>query len=152
MSLERYWDDYRVGEVLHTSGRTITDADIRLFIGATDATHPGHVDTEYCKRHPFGRPVSQGTLTLGVVDGLVVKDVVPTHLMVGHYGYDKIRFTKPVYPGDTVSMEAEVADKRTRDDQFGVVVFDYRVRNQHGELVAVVRDLQLIERRSGPPG
>jgi acyl dehydratase len=148
MSLEQYWDDYEVGHVFQTSGRTITDADIRLFIGATDAINPAHTDVEFAKTHPFGKPVAQGTLTIGVVDGLVVKDLVPGRLKIAHYGYDKIRFLRPVFPGDTVSMRATVVEKRPREDGFGIVVFDYDVMNQRGEIVAAIRDLQMIERRS----
>ncbi len=145
--MERYWEDYVVGEVLTTTGRTLSDADIRLFIGATDATHPAHVDAEYSKQHPFGAIVVQGALTVGVVDGLVVKSLVGSRVQIGHYGYDRIRFLQPVRVGDTISMVATVAEMRERNERFGLVVFDYDVRNQHGATVAVIRDIQMIERR-----
>jgi acyl dehydratase len=146
--MERYWEDYSLGDEFTTAGRTVTDADIRLFIGATDATHPAHVDVEYAKKHPFGSVVVQGALTIGVVDGLVVKHLVGMQVQVGHYGYDRIRFLAPVRVGDTVSMVVKVAEKRERNERFGLVVFDYDVRNQHGTTVAVIRDIQMIERRA----
>ncbi len=145
--MERYWEDYAIGEEFTTSGRTMTDADIRLFIGATDATHPAHVDAEYSKKHPFGTIVVQGALTVGVVDGLVVKHLVGSKVQIGHYGYDRIRFLSPVRVGDTVSMVAKVAEKRERNERFGLVVFDYDVRNQDGTTVAVIRDIQMVERK-----
>jgi acyl dehydratase len=144
---EKYWDDYEVGDEIRTLGRTLMDADIRLFIGATDATHPAHVDAEYCRSHPFQRIVVPGALTLGVIDGLVVRYVVPRMLKIAHYGYDRIRFLGPVYPGDTISMTATVVEKRERNTEFGIVVFDYDVRNQDGQTVVALRDLQMIERR-----
>ena len=48
----KYYEDYEIGEKQVTSSRTMTEADIRLFIGCSDNTHPVHVDEEYCKRHP----------------------------------------------------------------------------------------------------
>ncbi len=46
----KYFEDYQIGEVQISSGRTMTEADIRLFIGCSDNTHPVHVDAEYCKK------------------------------------------------------------------------------------------------------
>jgi acyl dehydratase len=151
MSLEHYWDDYEVGERFTTLGRTLTNADIRMFIGATDASHPAHVDAEYCKRHPFGKMTVPGALTIGVVDGIVVRYLVPAGLKLAHYGYDKIRFLKPVYPGDTLSLRAEVIGKREKNDEFGLVFFRYDVLNQDGDVVMVVDDVQMVERRSAGP-
>jgi acyl dehydratase len=144
--MERYWEEYVVGEEFTTTGRTMTDADIRMFIGATDATHPAHVDAEYAKKHAFGSIVVQGALTVGVVDGLVVKHLVGQKVQIGHYGYDRIRFLSPVRVGDTISMVARVVEKRERNERFGLVIFDYDVRNQDGTTVAAIRDIQMVER------
>lgn len=148
MGRHNYWDDYEIGQVIETTGRTITHADIRLFIGATDATHPAHVDEEYAKAHPFGRVVAPGSLVIGVVDGFVVKDLVPSALKVAHYGYDRVRFLAPVFVGDTLRMSATVRSKRDRSDEFGLIEFTYDVKNQEGNTVAAIEDLQLVERRT----
>lgn len=147
MALERYWEDYAIGETFRTGGRTIVDADIRLFIGATDATHPAHVDVQYSEAHPFGRPVAQGSLIVGVVDGLVSRYLVPQVAKLAHYGYDRIRFIKPVFPGDTISLSATVADKKPKTNGFGVVTMTYDVLNQRDDVVAVFTDLQYVEMR-----
>jgi acyl dehydratase len=144
--MERYWEEYEIGERWATSGRTLSDADIKLFIGATDATHPAHVDAEYAKKHPFGAIVIPGSLTVGVVDGLVVQNLVGRKIQIGHYGYDRVRFLAPVFLGDTISVRAEVVEKRERNAQFGLVVFDLAVMNQHDKQVAAIRDIQMIER------
>ncbi|PWA06059.1 dehydratase [Pueribacillus theae] len=147
MGVDRYWDDYNVGEIFTTTGRTVTDSDIRMFFGATDASHPAHVDAEYCKQHPFGKIVVPGALTIGIVDGFVLRDVVSQRLKIAHYGYDKIRFLRPVCPGDTIFLEVKVLDKKERNEEFGVVTFEYKVKNQKNESVAIIHDLQMIEKR-----
>lgn len=146
--MEKYWEDYKLGERFETTGRTMTDSDIRMFIGATDATHPAHIDEVYAAAHPFGKVVVQGTLTVGVVDGFAVKHLVGQKVRIGHYGYDKIRFLAPVFTGDTLMMRAEVVELRERNDEFGLVTFDYTVTKQDGSTVAVVRDIQMVERKS----
>lgn len=50
----KYFEDYTIGQKQTTSGRTMTEADIRLFIGCSDNTHPVHVDAQYCKGYKEG--------------------------------------------------------------------------------------------------
>ncbi|HLI16185.1 MAG TPA: MaoC/PaaZ C-terminal domain-containing protein [Acidimicrobiales bacterium] len=149
--MQGYWDDFVVGDQFLSTGRTIVDADIRLFIGATDATHPAHVDAVYASKHPFGRIAAPGALVVGVVDGFVVKSLVPAHLKIAHYGYDRVRFLAPVLVGDTIKIKATVMAKKERNEQFGLVYFHYDVFNQDEKTVAVIEDIQMIERRPPDP-
>lgn len=72
----KYYEDYEIGEKQVTSSRTMTEADIRLFIGCSDNTHPVHVDEEYCKRHPAIKGcIVHGVLTLGVADGFMAREI-----------------------------------------------------------------------------
>ena len=141
-----YWENYTVGDEFLSSGRTVTDADIRLFIGATNATHPAHLDAEYAKSHPFGRIAAQGSLLIGIVDGFAVVCTGALQSNVMHYGYDKIRFLKPVFVGDTVRLQGSVGEVRERGEEFGLVYFDYKILNQDDELVCVMRDIAMFER------
>jgi acyl dehydratase len=63
-----------------------------------------------------------------------------------HYGYDKIRFLKPVFVGDTVRLQGSVGEVRERGEEFGLVYFDYKILNQDDELVCVMRDIAMFER------
>lgn len=144
----KYFEDYQVGEVQITSGRTMTEADIRLFIGCSDNTHPVHVDAEYCKKFPaIGRPIVQGVLTLGVADAFMAKEVSPTKVSSVHYGHEKVRYIRPVYPGDTIHCRFEVTDKQIKNDEFGVVTWDVLVINQKDEPVLFHVDKQYIGRK-----
>ena len=145
----KYYEDYVVGEKQVTSSRTMTEADIRLFIGCSDNTHPVHVDEEYCKRHPAIKGcIVQGVLTLGVADGFMAREIGPSKVPTVHYGHDKVRYIKPVYPGDSIHCETEVIDKYEKNEQFGVVTWNVNVINQHGETVLFHVDKQYIGRRS----
>lgn len=144
----KYFEDFKVGEKQITSGRTMTEADIRLFIGCSDNTHPVHVDAEYCEKHPSVEGcIIQGVLTLGVADGFMAKEISPTKVPSIHYGHDKVRYLKPVYPGDTIHCETEVIDTYVKNDVFGVVTWNVYVYNQKGEPVLFHIDKQYIGRR-----
>ena len=144
----KYFEDFEVGEEYVSSGRTMTDADIRLFIGCSDNTHPIHVDTEYCRKFPaIGRPAVQGVLTLGVADGFMAREVLPTKVSSAHYGHEKVRYVRPVYPGDTVRCEFKITDKAVKNDEFGLVQWDVTVKNQNGEVVLFHVDKQYIGRK-----
>ncbi|MFK9094342.1 MaoC family dehydratase [Bacillus salipaludis] len=147
MLINKYYEDYTVGEEVITSGRTLTHADIRLFNGATDASHPAHVDAEYSKEHPFGKIVVPGALIIGVIDGFVVQNLFTRKTKIAHYGYDKIRFLSPVTPGDTIYMIAKVIEKRDKNEGFGIIKFEFDVKNQEQKTVAIVHDLQMVEKK-----
>ena len=132
----KYYEDYEIGEKQVTSSRTMTEADIRLFIGCSDNTHPA---IKGC--------IVQGVLTLGVADGFMAREIGPSKVPTVHYGHDKVRYIKPVYPGDSIHCETEVIDKYEKNEQFGVVTWNVNVVNQNNEVVLFHIDKQYIGRR-----
>ena len=144
----KYFEDYEIGEKQITSARTMTEADIRLFIGCSDNTHPNHVDAEFCKNNPTtGRCVVQGVLTLGVADGFMAREIAPTKVPTVHYGHDKVRYIRPVFPGDTIHCETEVIEKSDKNDDFGVVTWNTWVKNQNDEVVLFHVDKLYVGKR-----
>lgn len=142
----KFYEEYQIGEKQVTSGRTMTDSDIRMFIGCSGSTHRLHIDQEYCKRHPLVKDncIVQGCLLLAVVDGLLSQEVTPNKGHTMHYGYDKVRFINIVYPGDTVHLETEIIDKKDKNDEFGVITWNLSLVNQRGETCLFAVDKQLI--------
>ena len=66
------------------------------------------------------------------------------------YGYDRIRFIKPVFIGDTITVTAEITEKAEhakRPDEYGFVHELVTVANQHGDTVLVLTHLYLVNRR-----
>jgi 3-hydroxybutyryl-CoA dehydratase len=143
-----HFEDYEPGQSFVSRGRTVTDADIRLFVGATNCDHPNHTDAEYCRAHPiFDRPCAQGVLVLGLLDGFLA-EVVTTKMEASlNYGHDKVRYLKPTYIDDTVHAEIEVTECVGRDEQWGVVHFDARAVNQDGETVLYESHLVMVTKR-----
>lgn len=141
-------EDFRKGQKLTSRGRTMTEADIRLFIGATGSDHPIHTDEEHCRTHPILDQVCvQGLLSLSVLDGLLADALTKRMPVVMNYGHDKVRYLAPVHCKDTIHAEFEIADCRQRDDDYGTVAIDCVLKNQRGEAVLFDRHLLLVGTR-----
>jgi acyl dehydratase len=148
MSEIKYFEDFRLDESYTSRGRTITDADIRLFIGATGDEHPNHVDAEYCRSHPIlERPCAQGVLVLSVVDAFIAEEITRKSALCLNYGHDRIRYLRPVYPGDTLHAEIRVTACETKSDEWGLVTLEAHARDQAGNLVLVNVNKLLLQRK-----
>ena len=146
--VEEYLEDYRVGASRETFGRTITEADIVLHAGQTGDFFPHHMDAEWCATQDFGQRIAHGTLIFSVAIGMTAKDINP-HAM--SYGYDKLRFIRPVHIGDTITVRAEITEIRDhpKRETHGFAVEAITVTNQRGETVLVCEHLYLVARRAG---
>jgi acyl dehydratase len=143
-----YFEDLVPGTEYFSRGRTITGADIRLFIGATGDDHPHHTDAEYCKRHPvFDRPCAQGVLVLSVSDAFFASEIGLRLAFSLNYGHDRIRYLKPVYDGDTVRSQMRLMECRSRDEVWGSVTVRCHVLNQMDEIVLINHQVVLVGRR-----
>jgi acyl dehydratase len=142
---ERYFEDYAEGEERQTLGRTITETDIVIHAGQTGDFYPHHMDAEWCQTQEFGQRVAHGTLIFSVAVGMTAGDINP---LAFSYGYDRLRFVKPVFIGDTIRGKVTIAEKRThKRPEMGFVVERLEVVNQCDETVLVCDHLLLAQRR-----
>ena len=145
---DRYFEDYSVGQRFQSAGRTLTDADIRLYMGATGTDHPNHSDEEYCRAHPILEGVcAPGVLVLGYLDAFTTSTITRYMASSMHYGHDRVRYVKPVYVGDTIHAEIEVVECEARNEEWGLVKLDQRAVNQHGDTVLHNLDVLIVQRR-----
>ncbi len=156
-TVDRWLEDHRVGESRRSVGRTVTEADIVLHAGQTGDFFPHHMDAEWCATQPFGQRIAHGTLVLSLAVGMTAGDINPQAMS---YGYDRIRFLRPVHIGDTLTVTAEVvelADHRKRPAELGYVHELVTATNQRSEAVLVLTHLYLVHKRpvgavaSAPP-
>ena len=147
----RSFDEYSVGEVRETTGRTITEADIVLHAEQTGDFYPHHMDEAWCRTQPFGRRIAHGTLVLSVAVGMTAGDVNPLAMS---YGYDRVRFVRPVFLGETITVRAVIEECRDhpRRADAGIVVEGVTVMNQDGVTVLACQHLYLVERRPAGDG
>lgn len=147
--MEQHYEDYAVDSVRETLGRTITETDIVLHAGQTGDFYPHHMDAEWCKTQPFGQRIAHGTLIFSVAVGLTAGEVNPAAMT---YGYERLRFLKPVFIGDTIRVRVRIKEKRDHPKRaaHGIVVELCEVFNQSGELVLICEHLLLARKRPTP--
>jgi 3-hydroxybutyryl-CoA dehydratase len=142
-----YFDDYVVGVVTTSRGRTVTEADIVNFAGLSGDFVELHMNEEYAKRGPFGRRIAHGALIFSISTGLTVQMIPDHEAIIAFYGVDKLRFVAPVFIGDTVHVTKRVLEKQTKAGSRGVVTFETNVFNQNGEPVVVYTDRLMVKAR-----
>ncbi|MFN8636102.1 MAG: MaoC/PaaZ C-terminal domain-containing protein [Chloroflexota bacterium] len=143
----RYFEDFAVGEVLVTSRRTITEADIVSFAGLSGDFNPLHTDEVYGQSTPFGGRIAHGMLVVSVGTGLVNQTgwFVGTTLALLEITR---KFVGVVKPGDTIHLTMEVVSAResSRGDR-GIVTFSIRIVNQRDETVIEGQEVVMLRRR-----
>lgn len=142
----QFFEDYTVSSTRTSTGRTITEADIVLHAGQTGDFYPHHMDAEWCKTQDFKQRIAHGTLIFSVAVGQTAGAINPEAFS---YGYDRLRFIKPVFIGDTIKARCTVKEKRddAKRPHLGVVVELVEAINQRGETVLAAEHLLLVRRR-----
>ena len=144
-----YFDEFEIGQKFqHPITRTVTEMDNVLFTCLTHNPQPLHLDAEFASKTEFGKPLVNSLFTLGLMIGVSVGDTT-LGTTIGNLGMTDVVFPKPVFHGDTLRSETEVAAKReskSRPDN-GVVDFIHRAFNQRGELVAQCRRQALMKKK-----
>ncbi|HJU72884.1 MAG TPA: phenylacetic acid degradation bifunctional protein PaaZ [Gemmatimonadaceae bacterium] len=145
------FDELEIGETLITHRRTVTEADIVNFAAISGDHFYAHTDELAAKDSIFGKRVAHGYFVLSAAAGLFV-DPAPGPVLA-NYGLENLRFTKPVYAGDTIQVRLTCKQKTAKETPpdgvpQGVVAWDVEVTNQIGETVAVYTILTLVRREA----
>jgi len=143
-----FYDDYKLDDTFTTKGRTITEADIVAFAGLSGDFVELHMNEEFARCGPFGRRIAHGALIFSISTGLTVQMGHTNDTVIAFYGVDKLRFTKPVFIGDTILVKKRVVELTPKDETRGVVAFETKVVNQNDEPVVVYTDRVLLRRRA----
>ena len=147
---KKTWDELRIGETFITPRRTIAESDLSRFAGLSGDFFYAHMDEIAASESPiFGKRVAHGYFVLSAAAGLFV-DPAPGPVLA-NYGLERLRFTKPVYPGDTIQARLTCKQKTAKEPvegqpPQGVVEWDVEVKNQADEPVAVYSILTLVRR------
>jgi acyl dehydratase len=142
----KYYEDYALGEGRETVGRTITETDFVVHAGHSGDFFPHHMDAEFCKTLPFGQRIAHGTMVFTIGVGLTATVINPVAFS---YGYDRLRFVKPVFIGDTIRSRVEIVGKELMEKRpgYGRVTERLTVTKQTGEVVLVADHIYMVECR-----
>ena len=149
----KYFEDLEEGMVIkHAITRTVGEVENTLFSALTYNCAWVHMDAEYCKTTEFGQRLVNSMFILALVNGVGVHDTT-LGTTIANLGFNDVKFTAPVFFGDTLYTETSVISKReskSRPGQ-GIVNFGVRAYNQRGETVCTMTRQGLMIKRSSLP-
>jgi len=118
----RFFEDFSIAQrLLHAIPRTVHGGDIALYMALTGERTALASSTEVARSLGFMREVVPDLLVFHIVFGKSVPDI--SHNATANLGYADVRFTRPVYPGDTLVAESEVIGLRELSSGDGGVVY-----------------------------
>jgi acyl dehydratase len=156
----RFFDDIPLGERILLGSHTFGLEEITEFARKFDPQR-FHVDEEAARKSPYGRLCASGWHTSAICmrhtvaakdreDAVLRAAGKPVARSGPSPGVRDVRWVKPVYPGDTITFESEIRDKRDSSRPgYGLLVTVTTGTNQNGELVYSVQGAVFIERRTG---
>ncbi len=142
-----YFEDFVVGSTTKSRGRTVTETDVVNFAGLSGDFVELHMNEEFAKKGPFGRRIAHGALVFSISTGLMVQMNQIQDTVIAFYGVDKLRFTRPVFIGDTIHVVKKVVAREEKPGGRGLVSFETTVLNQSAELVLIYMDKLMVRAR-----
>ncbi|WP_282035831.1 MaoC family dehydratase [Saccharicrinis aurantiacus] len=139
------YEDFVIGQKDRSISRTISEGESMTFNGLVLDMHPYVGDQKFAEEEGlFGKRLVAGALVFSMGLGLMANNNVNTF----SYGYDKLRFIKPVFIGDTIYTIRTHLNKQAKYDKMGLITVSYEVYKQPGELVLYCEHLQTVKYRN----
>ncbi len=143
----RYFEDLEVGETVDCGSVEVTEEEMLEFATRYDP-QPFHIDPEAAAESMYGDLIASGWLTAALSARLLVKEYMNNNATLGGNGIDDLRWHRPVYAGDTLSVSVELVDKHAGDNPlFGHTTAEVTTTNQHDDRVLTMAGLGLVEKR-----
>lgn len=138
------YEDIVIGRQIRSIRRTISEGESMQFNALVLDMHPYVADEIFAKEEGvFGRRLIAGAMVFSVGLGLVATNCVNAF----SYGYDKLRFIKPVFIGDTLYTIKTDLEKFPKYPAMGLYKASYEIFKNDGELVLYCEHLQTVKYR-----
>lgn len=144
----KYFEDFQLGDVMITRGRTVDIGDITTFAGLTGDHYRLHTDGAFMESNRFGARIAHGALTFSIGLGLFTLGNFYGDAIVAMLEVGGMRALKPVFAGDTLHVVASVRHHEVTG-KYGTLGVHYSVRNQRDEEVMEFLQKTLARRRDG---
>ena len=147
---DRYFEDYVAGAT-HAFGPITVDEQEVIDFGKRFVPLPYHTDKEAAKKSIYGGLIASGWHTAALMMRLYTDHYLSRVANLGSPGGDELRWTKPVFPGDVLSIRVTVLDTRRSDSKpdRGIVQSAVEVLNQNREVVMSVKMVNFVRSRQG---
>jgi len=141
-----HFEEFEVGAAYTSPGRTVTETDVVAFAALSGDYNQLHTDAEFAKSTFFGARIAHGLLGLSIASGLGSRMGFLEGTALAFLGLTW-KFSKPIFIGDTIALQAKVAKKRAVSGEAGIVVFDCSLLNQRDEVTQQGEWTVMVRRR-----
>jgi len=144
------YEDFEVGQVHTTMGRTVTETDLVNFVNFGGIFEEIFINAEFAREGSlFGKRVAPAMLILVFAEGLYIQ-LGHTHKGRAFLGLDELRLKHPVVCGDTIRAEVTVESTRPSNGHpgHGIITLAHRVLNQDGIEAMSYRTTRMLAGRS----
>jgi acyl dehydratase len=143
-----FYEDFEIGHRIRSIRRTISEGESMQFNALVLDMHPYVGDQIFAESEGmFGRRLVAGAFVFSAGLGLVATNCINAF----SYGYDRLRFIKPVFIGDTIYAIRTNLDKQPKYKDLGLIRASYEVFKGEGELVLYCEHIQTVRYRGGRP-
>ncbi len=143
-----YLEDFELGKMMRSPGRTITEADVANFAGLSGDYNPLHTDEEFAKTTMFGTRIAHGALgfiistglsnQLGVYEGTVIAFMECT-----------VKYCAPLMIGDTIHVEIIPTEAiHSSKPGRGVLKQKLTLVNQNGKTIMESDQVLMVKSRT----
>ena len=149
MALARglHFEEFEVGAAYTSPGRTVTESDVVAFAALSGDYNQLHTDAEFAKATFFGARIAHGLLGLSIASGLGSRMGFLEGTALAFLSLTW-KFSKPIFIGDTIALQAKVAKKRAVSGEAGIVVFDCALLNQRDEVTQQGEWTVMVKRKA----
>ncbi|HXG52093.1 MAG TPA: MaoC family dehydratase [candidate division Zixibacteria bacterium] len=152
---ERYFEDYTVGSVHEFGTARVEEAEVLEF-GRRYVPLPYHTDPDAARQSIYGGLIASGWHTVALMMRLYAEHYLSRVANLGSPGCDELRWTRPVFPGDELSVRVTVLDARRSESKpdRGIVRSLVETLNQKREVVMTLTMVNFVRcrRSSSRPG
>ena len=145
-----WYDEFHVGmEFRHALTRTVTEMDNVLYCALTHNPQPLHLDEEAAKKTMIGRLCASGWHSCAILMRILCDSFLLDAASLGSPGLEEVKFLKPVFPGDRLSLRYTCNSKRPLASKpgIGLTRILFEMSNEAGDVVLTWDCTQLIGMR-----
>ncbi len=147
-----YWEDLEPGSTMELGSVTVTEQEIIRFAGQFDP-QPFHLDEAAGRASIFGGLCASGWHTCSMAMRIMVDNFLCRAASMGSPGLESLKWLKPVYPGDTLSLRHTIQESRPlrKRADVGMVLTTWEMFNQDGDKVLHMEGYGMFRRRTPDP-
>jgi len=143
-----HYEDFALGQSGEHGSYEVTAAEIKDFAGRWDP-QPFHLDEEAGRQSLMGALCASGWHVCAIMNRLMIDAYVNRSASMGSFGLSDVRWVKPVFPGDHLSLRWTVTDRRvsSRRPEMGILTLHFELSDASGEVKLTADGVNLVRVR-----